>query len=60
MALTGSVTFDKDLYSAPDRDEYVGSIAAIDAEEADEQEQNLARLVGVSWHVQLLRDRVVY
>eukprot|EP00884_Botryococcus_braunii_P022437 jgi/Botrbrau1/8878/Bobra.50_2s0033.1 len=43
VALTGSVAFDKELYGAPDRDEYVGSIAALDADEADEQEQALAR-----------------
>lgn len=55
VALTGSVAYDKELYSAPDRDEYVGSIAAVDADDADEQEQNLARLVSVCWLVHLLR-----
>jgi hypothetical protein len=47
VALTGSVAFDKELYGAPDRDEYVGSIAALDADEADEQEQALARHVSL-------------
>jgi hypothetical protein len=43
VALTGAVAFDKDLYGGQDRDDYVGSIAALDADEVDEQEQALAR-----------------